>query len=185
MKNIKEFLLNCWKNIKNLSIFIWNKFLVISKNIFLFLKEITIESYNKSRNGDEELNNVLIYWSILPALVYLIVRAKFIKYGFFALSLDIVHFCLACLSFYFIIKAVNVHPEYDIERTETLQKIEYYNSLSDEEYNKIILEEKKDKRKNLFKRLFFIKGGKPKELFKIVKIFLIFIIILTFKRIFF
>jgi hypothetical protein len=125
---------------------------------------------------------VLLYWAFIPCSLYLLIRVRYVYKGFLAFILDLFFFVFALLDYYFISKAVNKHPEYDTELMERLQKAQYYNSLSDEEYEKVKKEEKQEQIKNVTKSLLFMKSLRKKDAYKGMKIFLILIITLTFKR---
>jgi hypothetical protein len=79
---------------------------------------------------------------------------------------------------------VEKHPEYDTERSEKLKKAEYYSSLSDEEYGKVKKQEKQQQLKSAVKGIFFTGNWKKKDLYKIVKVFLILVMLISFKRLF-
>jgi hypothetical protein len=104
--------------------------------------------------------------------------------AFLRFIMDLVAFILSVLDYYFISKAVEKHPEYDTERAERLEKQKYYNSLSDEEYEKVKKEEKQQQLRSAVNSLFFTKSWKRKDLYKIVNIFLILIMLISFKRLF-
>ncbi|MDR2760404.1 MAG: hypothetical protein LBB09_00980 [Rickettsiales bacterium] len=143
-----------------------------------------LESYEKCKDGEEKMNTVLIWWSAVPCALYIVARMRFAFWGFFAFILDLSFFVLGLLDYYFISKAVSKHPEYDGERMEKIRKIEYYNSITEEEYEKIKKEEKKGKGFANVKNLLLTKNWRKAEPFKIVKIFLILVILITFRRLF-
>jgi hypothetical protein len=101
-----------------------------------------------------------------------------------AFLLDLIFFVLSLLDYYFISKAVKKHPEYDTEKMEKIKKAEYYNSLSDKEYERVKKEEKQQQLKSTVKGVFFTNNLKRKDLYKIIKIFLILMMLIGFKRLF-
>ncbi|MDR0571346.1 MAG: hypothetical protein LBG48_00675 [Rickettsiales bacterium] len=148
----------------------------------LSVRRKVVISYRKCREGDERLFVLLLYWALIPCSLYLLVRVRYIYSGFWAFALDLFFFIFALLDYYFISKAVSKHPEYDTELMDRLKKAEYYNSLSDEEYEKAKKEEKQKQLKNVTKSLLFMRSLRKKDTYKGVKVFLILIIALTFKR---
>ncbi len=167
---------------------ITNFLLKIKYKFFNFcnmFKQKVIESYGKCKNGDETLKNILLYWSFIPCTLYLYISYKFYLFWFIRCIINIFILLLTILDFYFIQKAVKVHPEYDSEVTEELEKAEYYSKLTEEEYKKAIKNESFAKKKNFLKKIFNVGSTKKIDLYKIVRIFVILTFLIAFKRVIF
>jgi uncharacterized membrane protein len=143
------------------------------------------ESYMRCRAGEERLNVLLYYWCVIPCVIYLVVVFKLKSLDFIRNIFNVFALALTILDYYFIAKAVRVHPEYDTEATEELEKERYYASLSDEEFKKVVKQEKIENRKNCLKRLFLAKSGKRADFYKIVRIFVVLIFLVSLKNLFF
>lgn len=184
MKNIKTIFQNIIDKIKSF----FNKKEIKESPVSRCLdicKTKIINSYKLCKDGEEKLNIILIYWSIIPMFVYFFVRKKLIFRGFFAGFIDIICLCLFCLDYFFIMKAVEKHPEYDEKRMKTIEKIEHYKTLTEEQ----IKEEEKADIKNSIKNsiINFVMGRSSDkvELYKIVRLMLLLFILVIIKRLLF
>jgi hypothetical protein len=158
--------------------------LALLKEVLSVSKVSVLESYEKCKEGEEKMGTILLWWSTIPCSLYILIRIRYIFRGVFAFILDVTFFVLGLLDYYFISKAISKHPEYDVERMEKIKKIEYYNSLTEEEYEKIKKEERKEKGISGVKNILLAKNWRKTEPFKIVKIFLVLVILITFRRLF-
>ncbi len=156
----------------------------LSNSFSLFKKKVS-DSYYKCKKGDETLKNILLYWSFIPCTLYLYISYKFYLFRLIRSIINIFMLFFTVLCFYFIQKAVKVHPEYDSEVTEELEKAEYYSTLTEEEYKKAIKTDSFNKKKNFIKRILNIGNSKKVDLYKIVRIFVVLTFLVALKRIIF
>ena len=144
---------------------------------FKFIKN----SFNKCKIGEEKLNKMLWCWCLLPNLaIFFIDRNLFSFLRFGLMKVFYLFYNLMCL--YFILKAVSVHPEYNVTRVEKIKQKEYIDSLSAEELKKYKSDLKKEKAKNTCKKLLLMKPWKTFEFYKTVRLILILIILVTIKN---
>jgi hypothetical protein len=139
-------------------------------------------SYGRCREGEENLKILLVYWSTVPAVIYIFVRFKLDFYSFFEWLLDLFIIVLSVLDIFFIQKTLKKHPEYDSEFVREKEKEEYYASLSEEELEKIKSTEKKEGAKNFVKRLLLLDSSKGVDFYKIVRLLMILTLLLALKR---
>ena len=154
-------------------------------NFYSRLKQETYMSYVKAKNGDEDMSVILIYWSVIPIIFYFLIRHKVILKGFFALLMDIAFFILFLLDYYFIAKTVEKHPELDVSKTKELEKMKYYETLTEEQLKEEKKKETKAKVGNIFKRYVFLSNQDTVEPFKVVRTLLLLFILISLKRIIF
>jgi hypothetical protein len=173
MKNMKNLINNFTKKVRQ---YLKEKYLTLSKKIST--------SYERCKEGEEKLNTILFYWSLIPCLLYIFIRIRYIFVGILAFLLDLAFFILGFLDYYFISKTLEKHPEYDTEKMEKIKKAEYYSSLSDEEYENVRKKEKQEELRSNVKGILFARSWKKRDLYKGVKVFLILIMLVTFKRLF-
>lgn len=157
----------------------------ILQRIFTKFKNATIVSYAKCKEGEEQMKNIILYWSIIPSILYLLISYKLCLPRFLHAIIDVFMLFFSILVFYFIQKAVKIHPEYDSELMEELRKAEYYSTLNEEQLKKEKRKESLNKKKNFFKGLFNVGAGKKIDFYKIVRAFLILIFLVALRRIIF
>jgi uncharacterized membrane protein len=151
------------------------------------LKNKVVNSYNRCREGNEKLVILLLFWCLLPCFLYIYIRYIVIVGKYFGVILDILVIIIAVLDYYFIEKAVKIHPEYDTQATREIEKEKYYSTLSKEELNEAIKKDKIESKKNLVKRLLAIGGVDATnhiDFYKIVRIFVILVFFIAVKRLF-
>lgn len=141
------------------------------------------ESFKKCREGEENLTILLVCWCVLPSVAYLILL-KTTNCKILTDLYDVTMFVLGLLDFYFIAKAIKVHPEYNTELMRELEKQEYYETLDKNELKKEKSRERKENAKNFFRRLLLIKTDRRVDFYKIVRCFIVLILLITVKRIF-
>lgn len=167
-----------------------NTFKIISKktktfiyNIYLKISQKIKESFKKCRAGEENLKILLTYWCVIPSIIYLFLL-KTTDCKFLTDLYDVIMLVLNSLNLYFIAKAVKIHPEYNTELMRELEKQEYYKTLNKNELKEEKSKERKENTKNFFRRLLLIKTDKKVDSYKIVRCFVILILLITVKRIF-
>lgn len=157
----------------------------IITNFFNKIKNTVTTSYEKCKNGDEKLNNLLIYWSLIPCIIYLFIRYKISFPNIILNIIDLFMLFFTILNLYFIQKAIKIHPEYDTKATKELEKIKYYATLNEEEYKKAIEKDKKEKGKKFIKGIFSINNSDGVDFYKIVRMFVILTLVIVLKILFF
>ena len=167
-----------------------NTFKIISKktktiiyNIYLKISTKIKESFKKCRAGEENLKILLTYWCVIPSIIYLFLL-KTTDCKFLTDLYDVIMLVLNSLNLYFIAKAVKIHPEYNTELMKELEKQEYYKTLNKNELKEEKSKERKQNTKNFFRRLLLIKTDRKVDFYKIVRCFVILILLITVKRIF-
>jgi hypothetical protein len=142
-------------------------------------------SYALCRDGEEELKNLLLYWCIMPMVIYILIMAKIgpcrICRGLF----DLLAIILATLDLFFIQKSLKKHPEYDSEFVKETEREMYYASLNPEELRKVKLEEKKEGAKNFVKKMLLIGSGDKIDSYKIVRLLMALMLLIALKRLLF
>lgn len=171
------------EKIKNIFKTVFNKIKSFTKNLYLKISTKIKESFKKCREGEENLTILLVYWCILPSITYLILL-KTTNCKILTDLYDVVMFILSLLDLYFIAKAVKIHPEYNTELMKELEKQEFYKTLDKNELKEEKSKERKENTKNFFRRLLLIKTDKKVDFYKIVRCFVILILLITIKRIF-
>lgn len=171
-EKIKIFLINSFKQISN---FIQNLYLNISQKIKV--------SFKKCKEGEENLNILLIYWCVIPCILYLFIL-KFTNCKFILNIIDLFMLILTLLDLYFISKTLKIHPEYNTELMRELEKQNYYKTLDEKQLKEEKLKEKKDNTKKFFYKLLALKNSEKTDIYKIVKCFVILILLVVLKRIF-
>ena len=168
--------------VNNLSVFlekIWN---FIKKCLYTIFKVIN-DSYKRCRGGEENLNKLLIYWNIIPCILYFIIIFNFNLSHFYKNLLDLFIILLGFLDIFFIQKALKKHPEYNTQLVKEYEKEQYYSSLSPEDLKKAKEEEKKENRKDFLKKILLMKPGEKIDSYKIVRMFTVLTILIGLKRI--
>lgn len=158
------------------------------KNI---MKEKSINTFNnikvsfgKCMLGDENLNKMLWYWCLIPNIVVYLIDSKLINFlKFDILKLVYLFYNLTCL--YFILKAVSVHPEYNVSKIEKQEEMEYKKSLSKQELKNYMSEKNKEQARDFVKKALLQKAWKKIEFYKTVRLFLILFILITLKNLLF
>ncbi len=160
------------------------------KNVWIFIKtnlakfyEIVNISYKRCRDGEEKLNNLLIYWSIIPCILYFLLIYKFGLCKFMQRLCDLIMIFIGFLDIFFIQKALKKHPEYNTKLVMEYEKEQYYSSLSKEELEQVKSDEKKQNTKDFFKRMLLIKPGEKVDFYKIVRLFVILTVLVGLKRV--
>lgn len=160
------------KKLKNIIINLLN-------NIKLKIKT----SFIKCKNGEEKLNTLLIYWCLIPCILYLL-SLRFLNCKIILNIFDIILFILCLLDLYFIAKTLKLHPEYNTELMEEIKKQEYLKTLTEEQIKEEKLKESKQAKIDFVKRILALKAGKKVDNYKIVKYFVILTFLIVLKRIF-
>lgn len=164
---------------------ILNFLLKLKEKIIIYyniIKDKVAVSYGKCKIGEEKMSNILLYWAIIPCLFYLFVTAKISFPAIIASVVNIFMLLFTILVFYFIQKAVKVHPEYNTELVEELEKAEYYSTLDEKELKKAKRSESLNKKKNIFKSIFNLGTKKKVDFYKIIRAFVILTFLIAFKR---
>lgn len=171
VKNMKTKILNFLLKLKELII-----------NYSNIAKNKIVVSYGKCKVGEEKMTNLLLYWATVPCLLYLYITCKFSFPFIIASILNIFMLLFTILNFYFIQKAVKVHPEYNTELIEELKKAEYYSTLDEKELKKVKKSESLNKKKNIFKGIFNLGTKKKVDFYKIIRALVILTFLIAFKR---
>ena len=171
------------EKIKNTFTIISKKTKTIIYNIYLKISTKIKESFKKCRVGEENLKILLTYWCVIPSIIYLFLL-KTTDCKFLTDLYDVIMLVLNSLNLYFIAKAVKIHPEYNTELMKELEKQEYYKTLNKNELREEKSKERKENTKNFFRRLLLIKTDRKVDFYKIVRCFVILILLITIKRIF-
>lgn len=160
------------------------------KKTWIFIKINSIKffeslkaSYRCCREGEEKFNNLLIYWCVIPCILYFLLIYKFILWGFIKHLCDLIIIFVGFLDIFFIQKALKKHPEYNTKLVTEYEKEQYYSSLSKEELEQVKSDEKKQNTKDFFKRILLIKPGEKVDFYKIVRLLLILTVLVGLKRI--
>lgn len=133
-------------------------------------------SFSRCIKGEENLNKMLWFWCVIPNVFFISKYFSFF-YGFAIMKALIMLYSVMC--FYFILKAVKVHPEYNVSEVKRKEEIEYINSLNEEQLRDYIKNKNSDKIKDFFKKALLQKAWHTKEFYKITKVFLLFIFLFT------
>lgn len=160
----------------------FNKVFLFFKKIYNISKERVVASFLRARNGEENLNVILYYWSLIPCIVYFI-SLKFVNSRFLLEVFDVVILLLTILDLYFIARTLEVHPEYDSELVKEKEKQEYYNTLTKEELEKAKKQERKNNINKTIKKYVLLKTDDRVDLFKIIRLFVIITLLIAIKRI--
>ena len=160
----------------------FNKVFLFLKKIYNGLKERVVSSFLRARNGEENLNIILYYWSLIPCVIYFI-SLKFVNSRFLLEIFDVVILLLAILDLYFIARTLEVHPEYDSELVKEKERQEYYNTLTKEELEKVKKQERKNNINKTLKKYILLKTDDKVDLFKIIRLFVIITLLIAIKRI--
>ena len=171
------------EKIKNTFKIIYKKIKTFIYNIYLKISTKIKESFKKCRAGEENLKILLTYWCVIPSIIYLFLL-KTTDCKFLTDLYDVIMLVLNSLNLYFIAKAVKIHPEYNTELMKELEKQEYYKTLNKNELKEEKSKERKQNTKNFFRRLLLIKTDRKVDFYKIVRCFVILILLITVKRIF-
>ena len=140
-------------------------------------------SFSKCMAGEENLNKMLWFWCMIPNMVICVIVFKLINIlNFTLINLIYIAYNLMCL--YFILKAVSVHPEYNVSEMEKNENKKYVKSLSKEELKNYRKESAKKKTKELFEKALLVKPWKRVEFYKIVRLILIFILLVALRNLF-
>ena len=171
------------EKIKNTFKTIFKKIKSIISNIYSKISPKVKESFKKCREGEENLKVLLTYWCVIPSVIYLFLL-KTTDCKFLTDLYDVIMLILNLLNLYFIAKAVKIHPEYNTELMRELEKQEFYKTLDKNELKEEKSKERKQNTKNFFYRLLLIKTDKKIDAYKIVRCFVLLILLITIKRIF-
>ena len=171
------------EKIKNIFKTMFNKIKSFTTNLYLKISTKIKESFKKCRAGEENLKILLTYWCVIPSIIYLFLL-KTTDCKFLTDLYDVIMLVLNSLNLYFIAKAVKIHPEYNTELMRELEKQEYYKTLNKNELKEEKSKERKENTKNFFRRLLLIKTDRKVDFYKIVRCFVILILLITVKRIF-
>lgn len=171
------------EKIKNTVKYLYKKTKGIITNIFGKISTKIKLSFDKCKNGEEKLNNLLIYWCIIPCIIYLFL-IRMLDCKIVLDLLDLVIFILIIFDFYFIEKTLKIHPEYNTELMREVEKQNFYKTLNEEQLKEQKLKEAKENRKYFIKRFFSYKSKEKCDFYKLVKYFLLLIFLLAIKRIF-
>lgn len=157
-----------------------------SKKILKFFNKYlnrTKTSFKKCMNGEENLNKMLWFWCLIPNIVICFIIFKLYNIlNFTLLNILYIVYNLFCL--YFILKAVSVHPEYDVSKIQKYKHNEYIKSLSENELKNYKKDLAKEKTKELFEKALLIKPWKKVEFYKIVRLILIFVLLIALRNLF-
>ena len=160
----------------------FNKVFLFLNKIYNGLKERVVSSFLRARNGEENLNIILYYWSLIPCVIYFI-SLKFVNSRFLLEIFDVVILLLTILDLYFIARTLEVHPEYDSELVKEKERQEYYNTLTKEELEKVKKQERKNNINKTLKKYILLKTDDKVDLFKIIRLFVIITLLIAIKRI--
>lgn len=160
----------------------FNKVFLFLKKIYNGLKERVVSSFLRARNGEENLNIILYYWSLIPCVIYFI-SLKFVNSRFLLEIFDVIILLLTILDLYFIARTLEVHPEYDSELVKEKERQEYYNTLTKEELEKVKKQERKNNINKTLKKYILLKTDDKVDLFKIIRLFVIITLLIAIKRI--
>ena len=137
-------------------------------------------SFKECLSGEENLNVMLWCWCLIPNIILYFINSRlmyFLNFGFFKILY--LFYNLMCL--YFILKAVSVHPEYNVSKIQKQEEMEYRKSLSKDELKTYKSEVNKEKAKDLVKKALLLKGWKTVEFYKTVRLIIVLIILVTLK----
>lgn len=144
---------------------------------FSFVKH----SFDKCKIGEEKLNKMLWCWCLLPNLAIVLIDHKmFSLLRFGLIKVFYLFYNLMCL--YFILKAVSIHPEYNVSRMEKIKQKEYMDSLSAKDLKNYKNSLKKQSAKDMCQKLLLVKSWKHMEFYKTVRLILILIILVISKN---
>lgn len=140
-------------------------------------------SFRRCIAGEENLKKMLWFWCLIPNIVVCFIIFKLYNIlNFTLLNILYLVYNLTCL--YFIIKAVSVHPEYNVSKIEKNKSEEYVKSLSKDDLKTYKKELTKKKTKELFEKALLVKPWRKVEFYKLVRLILIFILLVTFRNLF-
>jgi hypothetical protein len=128
------------------------------------------------------MKNLLICWCIIPIVVYIFIILKIKICPSFKRFFDLIAVVLSTLDIFFIQKSLKMHPEYDSDFVRETEKEKYYASLSPDELQKVKSVERKEEAKNFVKKLFLIGGGNKVDSYKIVRLFIVLMLLVALKR---
>ena len=175
----KEFCKKYFLKIKNTKVYNFLSAKVIS--VINFFKE----SFQRSKQGEESLNKMLLVWGLLPFFVFITTNFRVNSFSSFLFFFYLLFFVyLFLLSLYFISKAIKAHPEYNKTSMEKKQKKEHLNSLDKAELKEFKEKERKDKAKSLFKKALLLEAWKNDEFYKIVRLCSILGLLMALKDLF-
>ncbi|MBR2141155.1 MAG: hypothetical protein IJ853_02265 [Rickettsiales bacterium] len=171
------------EKIKNFIKSITLKFYNFVKSKTILAAGVVKKSFNKCRNGEEDLKNILLYWSTIPCVVYFIML-KTVKCKFTLNMADLVMFVLIIFDLYFIAKTLKIHPEYNSDLMREVEKQKLYETLTDEQIKEEKAKESREGVKKIFYRFLTIRTGDKVDYYKIVRCILLLTFLIVFKRIF-
>lgn len=157
-----------------------------SDSIFKYLNEKmngVKSSFKRCMAGEENLNRMLWFWCLIPNIIVCFITFKLYNILNFTL-LNILYLVYNLICLYFIIKAVSVHPEYNVSKVEKNKNEEYVKSLSKDDLKNYKKELTKKKTKELFEKALLVKPWRKVEFYKLVRLILIFILLVTFRNLF-
>lgn len=174
MKDFFIKMFNCFK------IGFFGIFNFFKKYISMILSGIK-NSFNRCTKGEEKLNKMLWFWCIIPNIFFI---SKYFAFFYQFTIVKILVILYSGMCFYFILKAIEVHPEYNVSEVKRKEELEYINSLDEEELREYIKNKNNDKIKDFFKKALLQKAWHTKEFYKITEIFLLFIFMFTMLKLF-
>jgi hypothetical protein len=167
----KNFLSNCFNGIK-----------IFIAGLYFRCREKIRTSYVLCREGEETLKNLLLYWCIVPMIIYIFIVLKIGMCHLCKLFFDFCAVVISALDLFFIQKSLKKHPEYDSEFLRETEREAYYASLSSEELKKVKSDERKKGIKNFVKRMLLITNGDRVDSYKIVRLFMLLMLLIASKR---
>ncbi|GHU27150.1 hypothetical protein FACS1894152_3310 [Bacilli bacterium] len=171
-EKLKKFFVSCYQKTR----------LALGKVCAFCAKKIET-SYVRCREGEERLKTLLIYWCMIPFILYFVVMFKIGVCPITRRLLDLFAIILSALDLFFIQKTVKKHPEYNTELVRAREKEAYYASLNPEELARAKADEKKENTKNFFKGLFLMGGTRNRiDAYKIVRLFVLLALVVSLKR---
>lgn len=174
MKNYLEIVLDF---IKKYSLKVFDFLAEIFKKMFARVGE----SFEKCVNGEEKLNKMLWCWCIIPNAFFISTYFNFL-FQFIIVKVFVLFYAFLCI--YFISKAVKVHPEYNVTEVKRKEELEYINSLNEEQLKEYYKDKKRQNLKDFGNKLLLQKSWKTTEFYKITRLFLMFVILFVFMKIF-
>jgi len=139
------------------------------KNKIQKLKNIIINSFKKSSQGEEDLYVLLWVWSILPVLFWImIVPRRLTQSQFINVIVSIAIGIYFVWHIFAIKRTIAKHPEYKHKQSKK-EKLDY-NNLSKKEIQKIKQKQRQKENIDVCKKLMLMKKWKTTEFYKIVSI---------------
>ena len=174
---MRDFFGKMLKSIKTSVVIILGFF---KKYMLLFLSKIS-KSFDKCMKGEEHLNKMLWCWCIIPNILFISKYFTFL-YQFKIMKIFILLYSVMC--FYFILKAVKIHPEYNVSEMDRIKEMEYIDTLKEDELKKYIKLKNTNRMKDFCKKALLQKAWRSKEFYKITEVFLLFIFLFTLLKLF-